>query len=378
LLEYISSHSELSNQDKQLGRLTKKVDRELEKARFKEERASKEKRALSILLEETIRELENQNQEMIKANKKLLVAEEELRQNQEELRQSAERLRKANLTLEIKVQERTQEVELKNNRITSSINYARRIQQATLPDKQELEKVCKDAFVYYRPRDIVSGDFYFFQEVKTKNSAKYVIAAVDGTGHGVPGAFISLIGRNLLHEITAVRKITDAKEIIEALDAGTIEALHQEHNKNQDGMDLALCVVDPKAGVMDFVGAKNPLLYVQNGEYHHIKGSRFSIGGTVKANQKKVFEVHRVSLNDPTTVYIFTDGFQDQFGGENEDKFMVKQFREFIYSLHDLPMKQQQEKLHQTLESWMCPTPTCKHDQVDDILVMGFNLCFPD
>jgi len=258
------------------------------------------------------------------------------------------------------------ELQSKNEDITASINYARRIQTAILPDYQTIHQFLPDSFIFFRPRDIVSGDFYWFS---AKNS-KIIIAAVDCTGHGVPGAFMSLISNNLLNETVNQRGITDTGRILYALNSGIEYALKQRETFVQDGMDLSLCVIDEKRKYLEYSGARNPLLCIRDNELYQIDADRKSIGGQSHEIhvrfQKKSIELFP---ENPTCFYLFSDGFQDQFGGEKGKKFMKKRFKKLLFKNHQKTMPEQQNIVNQAFDNWKGT-----YDQVDDVLVIGFRL----
>ncbi|MEH0153788.1 SpoIIE family protein phosphatase [Limibacter armeniacum] len=255
-------------------------------------------------------------------------------------------------------------LEQHNNNITASINYAKRIQNASLPSEKRLQRGLKNHFVLYKPRDIVSGDFYWFARIGYKT----IIAAVDCTGHGVPGAFMSMIGTQKLNEIVKTRNITSPNLILHQLHLTIKEDLDQNNNENKDGMDIAICVIDDERKVLEYAGAKNPLVYIQDGEMKVVKGSKFPIGGNLY-KEEPIFDKFELPLDKPTTFYIYSDGYQDQFGGENNRKFMSKRFRELLYEIHKLPMDEQKVTLIKKLEEWK------GYDkQLDDILVIGVQI----
>lgn len=277
--------------------------------------------------------------------------------------------------LERKVVERTAEVveqkaeiEKKNEDIEASIQYAKRIQTAMLPSESRIKEIIPESFVFFRPRDIVSGDFYFVDEVVTEELDIAIIAAVDCTGHGVPGAFMSMIGDSILRQIVQDKCIHHPDEMLMELNNGVNLALNQFETENRDGMDIALCVIDRKTSQLHFSGAGNPLILVRDGKLEQIKGDRSFIGGT-QTNKKK-FTKHTVGLDGVTQFYIFSDGFQDQFGGEQGLKFMKKRFREFLGELSKLPIGQQEREVAKTFDQWKGDA----YDQIDDVLVMGFIL----
>jgi serine phosphatase RsbU (regulator of sigma subunit) len=264
-------------------------------------------------------------------------------------------------TLEISKQKEI--IEEKNKDITASINYANRIQKASLPGINAIHSQLSDSFILFRPRDLVSGDFYWFSQVQNK----LIVAAVDCTGHGVPGAFMSLIGMNLLSAIVNESKITESNLILDELHKRIQISLRQTETENNDGMDIALCVIDISQKILEFSGANNPLIYICDNELHTIKGDKSGIGG--KQNKVEPFSKHIIQIESPISFYIFSDGFKDQFGGDDDRKFMIKNMKQMFMDNSKLLMKEQKEIYEQTIENWMKQTR-----QVDDILLIGFKL----
>lgn len=262
-----------------------------------------------------------------------------------------------------KISKQNEIINKKNEDITASINYAFRIQSASLPNLNEIQSQLTDSFILLRPKGIVSGDFYWF----TKIENKIIIAAVDCTGHGVPGGFMSLIGIQSLSEIVNQNKITEPDLILEHLNEKVHKILKQDSTNNQDGMDMALCVIDKTKKELYFAGAKNPLIYIQNNKIVKIKGDKKSIGGKQWVSEKH--KKHTVKFDVSTSFYIFSDGYQDQFGGKNNRKFMVKNMQKIFLENHNLPMEKQKTIYIETLNNWMKTT-----QQVDDILIIGFKL----
>ncbi|EAY28559.1 probable two-component sensor, putative [Microscilla marina ATCC 23134] len=258
-------------------------------------------------------------------------------------------------------------IEDQHIQITSSINYAQKIQQAMLPDIQEIKENFADCFVLYKPRDTVSGDFYWFTRVEThQRQPLLILAAADCTGHGVPGGFMSMIGNELLTEIVYQRKEYQPDLILQELDLGIRRVLKQKETGNRDGMDLTIVTVDPHTQTMRFSGAQNPLVYVQNSEMRVIKGDKIPVGGA-RLKKEHRYTCHTIDIASPTTLYMYSDGYQDQFGGAEGRKFMSRRFRELLYSIHQKPMLQQQQILEQQLADWQ----QHQHKQVDDILITG-------
>ncbi len=299
--------------------------------------------------------------------------EEKVRQRTAEVVRQHQEIEEKSRLLEQKnqdIEEQKLLIEKKNQDITSSINYAKRIQDAMLPTVAEVRACLKDSFIFFRPRDIISGDFYWFTHFNHPTEGeKIVIAAVDCTGHGVPGAFMSMIGNELLNEIVNLVGETDPGQILSKLHKGVRKDLRQYENDNRDGMDMAICVIDRAKKTLDFAGAKNPLIYVQGGEFHQIRGDKFPIGGRQQKQNHRQFTTHRISFQQPTTFYIYTDGYQDQFGGPENKKFNTSRFRSLLYNIHFLPMHEQREVLETTFRDW-----TDDKRQIDDVLVVGFSL----
>lgn len=255
-------------------------------------------------------------------------------------------------------------VEQKNKDITDSINYAQRIQEAVFTSSEIKKRLFPDSFVLFKPRDIVSGDFYWFAE---KNGKRFV-AAVDCTGHGVPGAFMSIIGNHLLNEIVMEKGIPRPSEILNALHKGVSSVLKQDNQKSQpDGMDIALLVFSDTgdSSHIEFAGANRPAYLVSSGILREIKGDKFSIGGT-DIRKERNFTNHSLEFKKGDTIYISSDGYADQFGGSNGKKLMSKNFKELILANSNLLMPDQEKALEETFEKWKG-----SREQIDDVLVIG-------
>ncbi len=291
-----------------------------------------------------------------------------LKESITEKEQLHQKLERYSRDLEQTIEERTNEItvqkeiiEAKNQSITESINYAKRIQDAALPRVEEIKESIPNSFIYFKPRDIVSGDFYWF--VKEEN--KIIVTAADCTGHGVPGAFMSLIGNDLLNEIVSARGVIESDKILNELHDSVRKALRQEENKSRDGMDLALCVIDMEAKTLQYSGAKNPLVYFKNGEMTVIKGDKYPIGG-VQFQLDRNYTQHQVDISEPIMLYLYSDGYQDQFGGEKSEKFMSKNFKLLLKEIHEKPIEEQKQILDDRFKSWKGD-----RSQIDDILIMG-------
>jgi serine phosphatase RsbU (regulator of sigma subunit) len=251
-----------------------------------------------------------------------------------------------------------------NENITSSIAYAQKIQQAILPSEEKISATFPNHFILYKPKDIVSGDFYWFHDLGESK----IIAVCDCTGHGVPGAFMSMIGNALLNQIVIEKGFTTPNEILEELHKAIRSALRQSENVSaelQDGMDVCLARIDKSE--LYFSGAKRPLYAVQNGELIEIKGDRFSIGGRQKEEQRK-FTLHKILLSAPTAVFLSTDGYIDQANAQRES-FGSKRFKHILPELAALDAKKQKAKLEQELA-----THQQNEAQRDDITLVGIQL----
>lgn len=253
-----------------------------------------------------------------------------------------------------------EEIEEKNKNIVDSINYAKRIQQAILPSENDIKRSLPESFVLYMPKDVVSGDFYW---VITKGP-KTFFAAVDCTGHGVPGAFMSMIGNTLLNEIVNDRMISTPGVILDLLREGIIKSLKQtgSSGENQDGMDIALCLLE--GNTLQYAGANNPLWIINKDGFKEIKADKQPIG--IYYGESKSYTNHTMELDKGDCIYIFTDGYADQVGGEKEKKFKYKQLQELILTNCIVGMEQQKETYLNAINNWKGNL-----EQVDDILLMG-------
>ena len=223
-----------------------------------------------------------------------------------------------------------------------------------------------DSFILFLPKDILSGDFYWLDEIDTK----VLVAAADCTGHGVPGALMSIVGNNILTQAIIEHKISKPSAILDELNKGVTNTLRQknEESKVKDGMDIVLLALDKQKNILEFSGANNPLYYIRNGELTEIKGNKFPIGIFIGEEQKH-FTNHEVQLQKGDTVYLFTDGYADQFGGPFGKKFKYNQFKTTLLGMQHLTMEKQREKLLSTIKLWQG-----QNEQVDDILVIGIKI----
>ncbi len=291
----------------------------------------------------------------------------------DQLRENNKTQLELNIELEKKVKARTLEIEEqnriiadKNKDITDSINYAKRIQQAILPQEFVEQLGNENMFIYFKPRDIVSGDFYWHSE----KDNKVIVAAVDCTGHGVPGAFMSMIGSTLLHKVVNDMGITNPSQILRQMDINILEALKQkgEISSNRDGMDMAVCTIDKASRTLVFSGASRPLYLVRNEELLEYKSSAFSIGGYLDGKEK-IFDNDVISFQPNDMIYLFSDGYADQFGGDKNKKFMSRNLRIMFTEIASFPLEVQKKMVHEKLISWMG-----KNKQIDDVLVIGIRL----
>jgi serine phosphatase RsbU (regulator of sigma subunit) len=246
--------------------------------------------------------------------------------------------------------------------LLASIKYASFIQQAILPDKVSLDKVLNEYFILYLPRDIVSGDFYYCANVEDHT----VVAAGDCTGHGVPGALMSIMGASFLNEILSGRGPWKASRILNLLRERVMKALHQTgmEEENKDAIDMALCVFHEETGELQYAGANNPMYLVRNGKLTEIKADKMPVG--VNAIEEDSFTNHTIRLISNDVIYIFSDGFADQFGGPNDKKYKYGPFKKLLTSVADREMDEQKKIIKQKFRQWKGT-----NEQVDDILVFG-------
>ena len=283
------------------------------------------------------------------------------------------RITKAQLEL---IEKQKTKIEKQNKNITDSLSYASRIQTALLPSSKKMDRILSDHFIYYKPRDIVSGDFYWLNEIDNK----IIIAAADCTGHGVPGAFVSLLGISFLNEIVQ-SIINEEKEIkpatvLNELRDKLITAVTQSEGENEtyDGMDISICIVDKKTRTMCFAGALLPIYIVKNTKNDKNKQNLLQLRGDLFPIGMSDFEDYsyknkQVQLDEGDIFYMFSDGYADQFGGEKGRKFLTGNFKKLLLSISSYPLENQKEKLHEEIQKW-------KGDirQIDDIMVLGIKI----
>lgn len=272
------------------------------------------------------------------------------------------KLEREKQVLEERVRERTQELAAKNKEITDSINYASNIQTAVLPPLTVLSNKVSDFFILNKPRDIVSGDFYWMTQINDKT----IVVAADCTGHGVPGAFMSMLGVSFLNEIVKQKGVSDAAEILNRLRSSVIQALRQneEGSVQKDGMDVAMVSIDSKNMSMQFAGAYNSLFLISDNQLIETKADKMPIG--IHRKYQTPFSAKTIDIKKGDVIYLFSDGFVDQFGGPKGKKYLKNRFKETLLQIHRLPANEQKDFLQKEYEQWKGQAP-----QIDDVLVIG-------
>lgn len=305
------------------------------------------------------------NRRIREQNLQILEANEELKQLNDEIHAQKEEIESQRDQLEIQ-----RDVVIKQkNEILDSINYAQRIQSAIMPPELLFSELLDEVFILFKPRDIVSGDFYWIKQV----NQYIIVVAADCTGHGVPGAFMSMLGISYLNEIVQRREITQANQVLNEMRAQIKHSLrqHGQPDESKDGIDMAICVIDSKTKVMQYSGANNPIYLIKdvngNPELQEIKADKMPLG--YYQGKDKPFTNHEFKLEMGDTLYLFSDGFVDQKGGKENRKFMSKNFKELLLEIHDQPMYDQQKILEKKLADWMG-----HNSQIDDILLMGIRI----
>ncbi|MDX9728742.1 MAG: SpoIIE family protein phosphatase [Bacteroidales bacterium] len=254
------------------------------------------------------------------------------------------------------------ELQLRNKDLTDSLNYARRIQAALLPSEHHIRRIFPDYFIYYRPKHIVSGDFYWFSE----RDDKYFIAAADCTGHGVPGALMSMIGLELINKIINEMKVDDSDQVLLTMNRELESAFFKEESGKpiiKDGIEMSICIIDKKTRVMEFSGAFLPVYIVRDDKLIEIKGDKKNV---VQSFAMVSFNRSTFTLQEGDLLYLFSDGYADQFGGPENKKFMYRRLRHILLTISKYPLPDQQRILDETIDSWMEG-----HDQIDDMMILG-------
>lgn len=323
--------------------------------RWREYRLQIEKRRLERIVEERTAEVVAQKEQLEVAHGEITAKNAELENAYEELSAQNDTLEEANL-----------EIARQNKEITDSIVYAKRIQEAFLPSRLEMQKWLPESFVLFKPRDIVSGDFYWFAQI----DGKLLLAGADCTGHGVPGAFMSMLGNSLLHQIVQEHRLTHPGFILDELDMGIKKTLKQlrPDSKTHDGMEICLFSIDLEEQMVAFAQAGRPIMHFRDGKRTYIKGSKIPIGGS-QYEQGDGFEAQGFSFAPGDVVYTWSDGYPDQFGGKDLRKYMSGRLKDLLEEIHTKPFDEQRDILDKNFEEWRG-----EEEQVDDVLVIGFKL----
>ncbi len=272
------------------------------------------------------------------------------------------------------LEEQKDKLEEVNKQITSSIYYAQRIQNSMLPTPGELRRNVSDSFILFRPKDVVSGDFYWFEKVRRGRNEYLIMACADCTGHGVPGAIMSMMGGNQLTNIIYYQNYIEPVKILARLDKGIKFELYRDEqsSQKQDGMEIMVCVIDLDSLEMKFAGAGLPIMHWDQKNIQYIKSPKLMVGGVEGEDEKEVedqFMEQSIQLKEGDRIYLASDGFQDQFGGDDDKRFMAKRFRDLLQRTSDIKMKEQGKKLEETFERWRGT-----QEQTDDVLVIGFEV----
>jgi tetratricopeptide (TPR) repeat protein/serine phosphatase RsbU (regulator of sigma subunit) len=302
-------------------------------------------------------------QEKKRSNIALQLKNEEILQQKEEIQSQRDEIERQR---DIATAQRDH-IQNQNKIITDSIHYAERIQAAVFPQKKELSAVFHEYFILFKPRDIVSGDFYWF----TRINNKIIITVADCTGHGVPGAFMSMLGLAFINEIVSRKGITNTKEIMNAMRLSIIEALHQtgEYGEAKDGIDMALLTLDLDTGYACYTGANSPLYLIRDNQVIDYKPDRIPIGIFLKNGELEDFTEYKFKFQKGDLYYMFTDGYVDQFGGPSGQKFKYAPFRDLLLENHKHTMEQQKIIIEQKFNEWKGNRP-----QLDDVLVFGLKI----
>jgi len=270
---------------------------------------------------------------------------------------------------ELRMQElifKNNEVSIKNKEIRDSIVYAERIQQAVLPDENIIAELLPEHFILFKPRDIVSGDYYWISKI----DGKVVVVVADCTGHGVPGAFMSMLGISLLNKLAKEFNNATAADMLNILREDVIASLNQgmdTHEQVKDGMDMAVMIFDFEHMSMQFSGAYNPFYLIRNNDLKHFKGDRMPVG--LHGAEITSFTNQQLELEHGDTIYAFSDGYADQIDKSGSKKFLVKNFKNLLLQINNLPLAEQKQRLDHEIEEWKG-----KYSQIDDILVMGIRV----
>jgi serine phosphatase RsbU (regulator of sigma subunit) len=277
--------------------------------------------------------------------------------------------KKANITLEEKnalIEHQKEIVEEKNKDITDSIHYAQRIQRAILPSADYQRNILPSSFTLFKPKDIVSGDFYWIE----KWGSKIIVAVIDCTGHGVPGAFMTFVAYSLLNEAVLEHGIDDPAAILNEMRRNLNKMLRQKNDSEalKDGMDISICALDLKAMTLEYSGAYNPLWLVRKNQINETKADKQPIGVFLDS-EPKPFTKHTIPVEQGDMFYLFTDGYADQFGGEKGKKFKYKSLQQLLVSINEKPVEEQRSILDHEFEKWKGNI-----NQIDDVCIVGVRI----
>ncbi|MCS6967866.1 MAG: SpoIIE family protein phosphatase [Cytophagales bacterium] len=314
-------------------------------------------------------QLDKKIKEQKELNLQLRLKYEEVQQKTEEIQSQNEKIAQQ----KDEIEKALSEIKQKNKNITASINYAQRIQSAMLPEKEAIRRCFEQVFIFYKPKDIVSGDFYWFrQTVNGQGEPIAVMAVVDCTGHGVPGALMSVIGNNLLHQIVVMEGILDPAQIIRKMDVGVIKTLKQDtaSSNRQDGMDISIITYNHQHRQLVIAGAHQSAYIVRQDTLHEIKGDKFSVGGIINTKTSRTVHNHYWQCLPGDMLYLCTDGYTDQFGnadgGAHPVKLGKKFFRQLLKDIYQADLNRQEAILAETYEMWRG-----SEEQTDDITIIG-------
>lgn len=367
-IEKLNSKYRKSNEEKQIEQLYSK--KKIEELRLKKNERTKNYIIAGIILISIFSIIIFiSSRKKLKTNRKLKIQKEQIEKQKSEIlkqRNNLEKLYHSLTCQKERIEIQRDIIGEKNQNITQGIKYAEMIQKAILPDEKEVRKVFYDSFVLYLPKDIVSGDFYFLEQ----EDRKVHFAAVDCTGHGVPGAFMSLVGFNSLSQVLNETPNSRPSGIISKLNAKVNSTLHQNHkdHTSKEGMDLAFCTYHKDTMMLEFSGAFNPLYIIRSKHLLEFKGDPYPVGISVR-NQNIQYTNHTIQLLPGDAIYIFTDGFVDQFGGTKRKKFLRKRFKNTLLDISHKSMQEQKEKLMEVFNNWRG-----NFEQIDDILIMGIRV----
>lgn len=299
-------------------------------------------------------------------NEKLAKEKEKLESERQKIKEKNKKLWNQSIAIH-KEKERVEEIkkiiEIKHQEVTDSIHYAKRIQQAILTSDEYWNTISKENFVYFLPKDVVSGDFYWAYHSEETNTS--IWAAADCTGHGVPGAFMSMIGNAFLNEIVIENKVEEPDKILNKMREKILQSLGG-HEGQKDGMDIALCAWNKNENKITFSGANNPIYILNEDSFEEVKGDKQPVGLHSIMNP---FTLHEINAKKGDTIVIFSDGYADQFGGERGKKYKYKTFKQFLQKNITLSMKEQHDALNQEFLRWKGSL-----EQIDDVVVVGIKI----